>query len=207
MILASTGRRFVAMVAPMAVAAGVTVLGAGAAGAQDEMAAHPAHIHTGTCDQLGEVVYPLAAVGAPGMMGMPDATPGASEESMAADETPMAAGEMMGAEAAAMVEVSETTVDALLEDILAEEHAINVHESEENVGTYIACGEIGGTMMMGTMMGDALAVGLRELKGSGYTGIATLQAMDEQTLVTVYLAQDLAGGMMGEAGAEATPAS
>ena len=100
-----------------------------AAGGAD--AAHPAHIHSGTCDELGEVVFPLAPISATGMTGTVDgATP--------------TTGETMGAETAARVEVSETLVEATLADIVEGGHAINVHESETNIETYVACGDIGG---------------------------------------------------------------
>src|ERR671920_788585 len=46
---------------------------------------HPAHIHSGTCDTLGDVVYPLNDLTAPGMTGTPiagmDSTPMAGMES------------------------------------------------------------------------------------------------------------------------------
>ena len=177
----------------------------GRASAQDEMASHPAHIHTGTCDELGDVVFPLTNVSMKGMMeGMMGGTP-------EAEDTAMEMGEMMGAETAVMVETSATMVDAALEEIVEGGHAINLHESEENVEEYIACGDIGG-MLMGPMemgdrtMGEMLVVGLRELNGSGYAGVATLEDMDEETLVTVYLAQDLMAGTDGDE-EEATPAS
>ena len=32
-----------------------------------------------------------------------------------------------------------------LDDLLAGDYAINVHESAENIGEYIACGDIGGS--------------------------------------------------------------
>ena len=63
----------------------------------------PAHIHSGTCEELGEVVYPLENV--------QDGT-------------------------------SETTVDVSLEELQEGEFAINVHESEQNISTYVACGPV-----------------------------------------------------------------
>ncbi len=97
--------------------------------------------------------------------------------------TPMAMGDMMGATDAIPVEWSVTTVAASLADIVAGGHAINVHESAENIGNYIACGDIGGTMM-----GDSdLAIGLGTLNDSGYSGIARLHDNgDGTTTVTVY---------------------
>ncbi|MDQ3856268.1 MAG: superoxide dismutase family protein [Chloroflexota bacterium] len=37
---------------------------------------------------------------------------------------------------------SQTTVQASLETIMSAEHAINVHLSEKQIGTYVACGNI-----------------------------------------------------------------
>jgi hypothetical protein len=64
---------------------------------------HPAHIHSGTCDDLGDVVFPLEDV----VDGM-----------------------------------SESTVEASIDDILAADHAINVHLSADEMNVYVACGEI-----------------------------------------------------------------
>ncbi len=133
--------------------------------------AHPAHIHTGTCDELGDVVFPLTDVAAGTMSGTPAAEGGAIA-----------------------VETSETEVAETLETITQGGHAINIHLSTEEIGTYIACGDIGGVVMTGTTMGDVLAIGLREVGGSGYSGVATLQAQGEQTLVTIFLTQNVAGG-------------
>ena len=197
------------------VLAGAAVLaltvGVGQAAAQDDMAmmSHPGHIHSGSCDQLGDVVFPLtnASMGMEGMMGGMMASP--EGETMASPE--MGMGEMMGSEAAVMVATSVTTVDAPLEDILADQHAINFHESEENIQNYIACGDIGGMIATGPGMeqGGTLVIGLRELNDSGYSGIAVLEGMDDQTEVSVYLAHDLSGaGMaMDETEGDATPTS
>ena len=121
---------------------------------------HPAHIHSGSCETLGDVVYPLADVG------------------MEAE------GEAVGSSAAIPVDGSVTTVEAPLADIVGAEHAINVHESQENISNYIACGDIGGTMM-----GESdLSIGLGELNDSGYSGVAWLHDNgDGTTEVRVFL--------------------
>lgn len=130
-------------------------------GTPEGAAAHPVHIHEGTCDTLDPA--PLLVLN--------DIVAGA---------------EVTGATA---VETSATTVEAPLADIANGGHAINAHESAENIDNYIACGEIG------TLPADAdqVAIGLRELNGSGYSGIAVLQANGEQTDVTIYLANGLSG--------------
>ena len=53
---------------------------------------------------------------------------------------------------------------------LAAEHAINVHESDENIQNYIACGELTGTPTEGL-----LQIQLSEQNDSGYQGMAALQ--------------------------------
>ncbi len=155
--------------------------------ATGEGLAHPAHIHKGTCDALDPApLFPLTDVVAETMRG-----------------TPAAEGGAIGAQTAIAVETSETEVAETLETIAQGGHAINIHLSTEDIGTYIACGDIGGVVMTGTTMGDVLAIGLREVGGSGYSGVATLQAQGEQTLVTIFLTQNVAGGT-GTA-AEGTP--
>lgn len=137
--------------------------------------AHPAHIHSGTCDTLGDVVFPLMDVTLPERtMASPEATPDIN-----------------------LVAESITTVDVALEDILAAEHAINVRLSADEIGMYIACGDVTGEP------GDGLLdVNLEELNGSGFTGQATLVDNDgESTLVTVTIIETAL------ATPEATPAS
>lgn len=63
----------------------------------------PAHIHSGSCAELGDVVYPLTNV------------EGGS---------------------------SETDVAVSLEELQGGEFAVNVHQSEADIGTYVACGDI-----------------------------------------------------------------
>ena len=153
---------------------------------------HPAHIHTGTCETLGDVVFPLNDLTAPDMMGTPmagmEATP-----MMGMTSTPMAGMDQVVAR-------STTSVEASLEDILAAEHAINVHLSAEEIEVYIACGDI-----TGTADGGQLQIELQELNESGFHGIAILMdAGDGTTTVDAMLMQS-EGGMMGTP--EATPTS
>jgi hypothetical protein len=53
---------------------------------------------------------------------------------------------------------------------LGADHVVNVHLSADEIGTYIACGEIGGSLTPD----GAVIIGLRELSDSGFTGIAFL---------------------------------
>jgi hypothetical protein len=125
--------------------------------------AHPAHIHTGTCDTLGDVVVPLTDV-------------------MATDEATHE-----GPESAHAVKISETIVDMPLQEIIDGGHAINVHESAEAIDVYIACGDIGGAVTTDDGGRTELIVGLGELNDSGHHGVAWLGADGEQTEVVVIL--------------------
>jgi len=128
-------------------------------------APHPAHIHAGACPMPGDVVAPLTDIAE-------------------------VAGEAAGSASAAHVETSTTSVALALTDILAADHAIVVHHSADDMGTYVACGDIGGVVVDGR-----LAVGLGELGGSGASGIALLtDAGDGTTTVVVYLTDEYGDG-------------
>jgi len=130
------------------------------------VAGHPIHIHSGNCaDGVGDVIQPLTDVTEP-------------------------TGDTVGQATATVAATSFTTVPMALDAILAEPHAINAHESAENIGNYIACGDLGG------VLNDqgALVVGLAEQNDSGFTGIAFLvpnAADPTQTDVSVFLAEGL----------------
>ena len=131
--------------------------------------AHPAHIHSGTCEELGDVVFPLNDVAPLGAGATPAAAPAASPAAGGAGE---------------IVAESTSQVDASFEELLASEaYAINVHESAENIGNYIACGNLTGPATDGELLID-----LEELNDSGYTGQAHLvDNGDGTTTVTVTL--------------------
>jgi len=153
--------------------------------AQDDAAeSHPAHIHGGSCADLGDVVYPLTNI-----------TPIGGDT------------ERTGAASAIPVEGSTTVVDTPLQDLVDGDYAINVHLSADKIGTYIACGDIGGAVTTDEGETDPeLIIGLGELNNSGYTGVAWLGADGDQTRVAVYLAEPgSAGGASAESAQEATP--
>ena len=156
--------------AVVAVAALTLVVPAGLAQtpvADTEAEAHPAHIHSGTCDQLGDVVYPLADVTSP-------------------------TGEQMGASGGHEVKLSEVNhIDAPLQELLDSDHAINVHESAEAIDVYIACGDIGGYVITDPAGRTELFVGLAELNDSGHTGVARLGVGEDpnQTEVSIFLVE------------------
>lgn len=147
-------------------------------------AGRPTHIYDGSCARLGEVAYPLNPVGAGTMTG-PAMTGVAA----------MPMGDPVGPTSALPVEIGQILVDAPLATISAGQRAINVQISEYEYGNYIACGDLGGAVIGGT-----LAFGLHEVNGSGFSGVAVLEGQGEATLVTVYLAQGLAGGLGGPVG-------
>lgn len=146
--------------------------------------AMPSHIHNGTCATLDpNPLYPLADL----------VFPSDSGEAMA---SPVAAGSATAIPSAH----STTIVEASLADILAAEHAINVHKSAVEAGVYVACGDIGGAP---DPNGD-LFIGIAEQNDSGISGIGWLHDNgDGTTTVTVMLGHGLSGG----GGAEATPVS
>ena len=159
----------------------IAMMGLGAFGAtvvaQDEtetVVTHPAHVHAGTCAELDpNPAYPLDNVG-----------PRLTDD----DELP-ASEDIKGSLTANAVEYSQTEIDVNLDDLLTEAHALNVHESDQNIGNYIACGDIGGPVL-----DDKLYIGLTEQNDSGYVGIATFEKKDDKTEVTVYLFNSVTTG-------------
>jgi hypothetical protein len=145
---------------------------------------HPAHIHSGTCAELGDVVFPLTDVAVADPNASPEASPSLALASTAVASPVVAspvASPQVGTEGS--VAESSTEIAASLDETLAEEHAINVHESAENIGNYIACGDLTGTATDGQ-----LTIELQELNNSGYIGEAHLQDNgDGTTTVTVYV--------------------
>ena len=151
-------------------------------------AAHPAHIHAGTCEDLGEVVFPLADV-APLDEQAALASPAASPAAAMADE---------GETPYGVVAESTSLIEVTIEDLLAGEHAINVHQSAENIDVYIACGNITGTPENGH-----LRVDLQELNDSGLSGRAVVSDNPDGTAtVSITLTQVDATGTP-----EASPAT
>jgi plastocyanin len=167
------------------IAGGMFLAGGLASAAQDATPAatgddHPAHIHVGACDNLD-----------------PNPT------YMLTDVKPIAGSSASSGPAAAIpVEESVTTVDAPLDTLATGGYAINIHHSAADIGTYIACGNLTGTVANGMLI-----VGLGELNDSGHSGIAVLTEKGNQTDVTVYLAQGLSGVAMGQMATASTPAA
>ena len=138
---------------------------------------HPAHIHSGSCAALGDIVYPLTDVAAPGAMSTPMAGMSSPVPTMPSgagiSATPSAEDEDVVAE-------STTTVQVALADISAGGFAINVHESMDQIQNYIACGDI-----TGTPANNVLQIPLNELNSSGYYGTAVLTDNGDGTTTVV----------------------
>ncbi|MDQ3696310.1 MAG: cupredoxin family copper-binding protein [Chloroflexota bacterium] len=158
----SYSRRWSALGLPVAILMILAVLAVSVRVSAQGDPSHPAHIHQGTCAELGDIVAPL-------------------------DNVSFAeAAQLSGSDAAIPVKFSETEVELSLDDILADEHAINIHESADNIQEYIACGDIGGPVR-----GGQLVIGLGQLNASGHTGVAILEEAEGGTNVTVYLIEPI----------------
>lgn len=152
---------------------------------------HPAHIHAGVCPEVGDVVFPLENVVALDV-DTDTATPAG---------TAVADAGMMGTPMAADTVVplgSTTTVEAPLDDILGAEHAINVHQSPEELSVYVACGDITGEADNGELVID-----LMQLNDSGVEGQATLTDNGDGTTTVVIELRHVGESMSGTP--ESTP--
>lgn len=172
------------------VAGSFGMAGAGVALAQDEepAASHPIHIHVGTCEELDP--NPLAP--------LDNMVPRINED--AEDES---ANQPLGVLTAPNVLITGSEeIDVAWEDMLAESHAINVHLSDEDVQTYIACGDIGGVVV-----DDQMIVALQPLNDSGYMGLAIFHQDGDGNVdvPSVYLFEPVSTNEPAEV--EATPVS
>ncbi len=165
-------RRWTILGLPLAILLILSGLGF-VSGTLAQSANHPAHIHEGTCDNLGDIVEPL--------------------DNISLGEAP----QLSGSSSAIPVLVSDTLVPLTLEDMFAADHAINIHESADNIQEYIACGAIGGPVR-----GGVLVVGLGELNNSGVSGIAVLTEEEGGTNVDVYLTSVDDAGAADDAAAD-----
>ncbi len=146
------------------------------ASAQDDavVAGHPAHVHSGTCAELDpNPLVPLADVTVPLVGDDEDQAP-TSEDIKGAIDQPL-------------VEVSfndELDTDVTFDQLFETSHAINLHESAENIQNYIACGDIGGVVA-----DDEVFVPLYTQNESGYFGIAKISKDGDGFDLDIYLAQ------------------
>lgn len=179
-------KRYRALMIGVAMLGSFLIAGSGVAfaqGASSDAATtpHPAHVHEGTCAKLNpNPQYPLNPV-----------TIRKSSSNSDKTQTPPP---VQGVLTAPTTLYSNTEIDVKLDDLLASPHAINVHKSDADIQTYIACGDIGGSIV-----DDQLVVAIYPQNNSGYFGMAVLTKKDTKTEVTVYLATPT-----GETGAPAT---
>lgn len=149
--------------------AGSTIAGGiGLVAAQDSTTppaeSHLAHVHKGTCANLDPAPQ----------QNLNNVEPRKDDDGNIPDPE--------GILTSPQVLYSETKVDMKLDDMLSEAHAINVHLSAEQPNVYIACGDIGGSVI-----DDDLYIGLLPLNDSGYTGVAKLHRDGDKTDIEIYL--------------------
>ena len=142
-----------------------------------ETSEHPARIHQGFCDDLGDVAFQLTEVGAAIMVqGTPAATP-----------------EIVGAPTTSFIQASETTLETSFSELTKTPYAIVVYGSDQTMQHIIACGNIGGLLtaqMPGMVMpGDDLAIWIAPASDSGYLGMALLEAAGKQAKLRLFLTE------------------
>ncbi len=122
---------------------------------------HPVAIHEGTCQS--PVAEPLVDLG--------ETAPfGSNTEPIGQTEQPQ-------------VLYASGTFDGSLEDLANSPHVIAVHQSPDEFGTLIGCGEIAGFNSDGTMViGIFPAPG-----GQTFAGVATLESADDQVEIGVFV--------------------
>ena len=103
----------------------------------------------------------------------------------------LAVGEAEGSGLAVAVASAHSVIDVPLDELLSTDFSIVVHQDGEAHDDDLVCGEIGGVRSSG----GALTIGLREVNGSGYVGIAYLAPLpddDDQTQISLFVAAGLA---------------
>ena len=187
----SSVRKFVA---GAALAASLGLGGAMGLAAQDAtpVNGHPAHIHAGTCAELDPVpvadLYNLLPLGVE------------RDDDGEVSEQP----EVRGTLTVGALTYSETDdIEFEWDAMLGSPHAIVVHESEDHMDTYIACGDIGGVVFDD---GDDMVIGLKPVGDSGFSGIAFLSSDDDGEVdVDVYLSGPALDTVEDDSTVEATP--
>ena len=81
---------------------------------------------------------------------------------------------------------AQLSLDITLDDATSVPHVIAVHQSPEQFGTVIACGDIAGTVAEGV-----LVVPIRPINQGTVAGTATIQEEDESLNVTVFLVPEV----------------
>ncbi len=123
-----------------------------------------AHIHAGTCDELGIVVYSF-----------PDIR---TYEIAEGDDGGVGA-----------IELITGTTQTELDNLFGEPFSIHIHESAQNKQRYLACSDIGGQPESPWSASEGLTLQATEQQDSGFSGFTTLRpAPNGGTQVTVVLA-------------------
>ncbi|MCC6315432.1 MAG: cupredoxin family copper-binding protein [Thermomicrobiales bacterium] len=135
-----------------------------------------AHIHAGTCDELGIVVYSLAGL--------------RSYRLETAD--------------GAVYELISGTADVALTDLFGEPFSVHVHESVANKQVYLACADVGGQPPVPWTEEQGLTLEAREQNDSGYSGFVTLRpSAGGGTDINIFIAANQAA--VEQAAAQPTP--
>ncbi len=123
-----------------------------------------AHIHAGTCDELGIVVYSLPDI-----------------RTYRVDE---GAANGVGA-----IELIKGTANVPLSKLFGEPFSIHMHESAQNKQRYLACAEVGSQPAAPWSEADGLVLEAREQNNSGYSGFVSVQpAVKGGTSIAVSIA-------------------
>ncbi len=125
---------------------------------EPEATAYPVNIHEGTCDDIAGVKFPLGEISRDLRI-----------------HTDAADAEALGGIENQNVALNLTFVDATLEELAAERHALYIATNERGVETGIACADIAGRV---TEEGT-LVIRLDEHDDSGYLGVALLLEQDD----------------------------
>jgi plastocyanin len=142
-----------------------------------------AHIHAGTCEELGIVVYSFPDI-----------------RTFRLDE-----GEEAGVGA---IELITGTTQTPLSGLFGEPFSVHVHESARNKQTYIACSDIGGRPSDPWTEAEGLTLRAVEQNGSGYSGFTTLRpTADGGTQVSIAIAASSAATEAAAAQPEPPPST
>ena len=151
----------------------------------------PGNIHSGTCTGggLGEVVYALN---------------NATIDNLDQDYESTGDVDFAGSEDVNPVYASETTIeDVTLDDLLADDYAINFHLSGDDNETDIACGEIGGFARDGLLYVGLVPVA--EFPDTQFAGSAILTDNGDDTVTVVVQLVELPTATGSTAPVGATP--
>jgi hypothetical protein len=178
-----------AAISSVLVAGGLILASSGIVASQDATeppTSHPAFIEAGECTDLD--ANPVATLNELELLGSAEEGEGDEEGTR----------QVEGVLTASPIFTSTSEdIEFSFDDMLDSSHSVAVHLSQDDLQTYIACGEIGGVVA-----DDELIVALHSVDDSDYDGIAILSRDDDGNVdVTIYLAGP------SETELEATPAA